>query len=194
MISNKLFKLAKLIKCISELNTDQGVLISDVEFAVGVEVFVQDEETGDLIPAPAGKYETDTQIITVNEQGIIEAIEEKQPETIENPEETPAEEEEKPAEEEEQKPVEQEEETPAEEEEAPAEEEEDKDAKIAELQGLLDAANAKIAELEALVAEYQAKEKETPESIEEEDRKQHEQKYTAMSRTERMLNALKNKK
>lgn len=193
MISNKLFKLAKLIKCISELNTDQGVLISDVEFAVGVEVFVQDEEIGDLIPAPAGKYETDTQIITVNEQGIIEAIEEKQPETIENPEETPAEEEEKPAEEEEQKPVEQEEETPAEE--TPAEEpEEDKDAKIAELQGLLDAANARIAELEALVAEYQAKEKETPESIEEEDRKQHEQKYATMSRTERMLNALKNKK
>lgn len=192
MISNKLFKLAKLIKCISELNTDQGVLISDVEFAVGVEVFVQDEETGDLIPAPAGKYETDTQIITVNEQGIIEAIEEKQSEPIENPEETPAVEEEKPAEEEEQKPVEQEEETPAEE--TPAEEEEDKDAKIAELQGLLDAANAKIAELEALVADYQAKEKETPESIEEEDRKQHEQKYATMSRTERMLNALKNKK
>ena len=192
MISNKLFKLAKLIKCISELNTDQGVLISDVEFEVGVEVFVQDEETGDLIPAPAGKYETDTQIITVNEQGIIEAIEEKQSEPIENPEETPAEEEEKPAEEEEQKPVEQEEETPAEEQ--PAEEEEDKDAKIAELQGLLDAANAKIAELEALVADYQAKEKETPESIEEEDRKQHEQKYATMSRTERMLNALKNKK
>lgn len=191
MISNKLFKLAKLIKCISELNTDKGVLISDVEFAVGVEVFVQDEETGDLVQAPAGQYETDTQIITVNEQGIIEAIEEKQPETIENPEETPAEEE-KPVEQEE-KPVEQEEETPAEEQ--PAEEpEEDKDAKIAELQGLLDAANAKIAELEALVAEYQAKEKETPESIEEEDRKQHEQKYATMSRTERMLNALKNKK
>lgn len=184
MISNKLFKLAKLIKCISELNTDKGVLISDVEFAVGVEVFVQDEETGDLVQAPAGQYETDTQIITVNEQGIIEAIEEKQSEPIENPEETPAEEE---------KPVEQEEETPAEEQ--PAEEpEEDKDAKIAELQGLLDAANAKIAELEALVAEYQAKEKETPESIEEEDRKQHEQKYATMSRTERMLNALKNKK
>ena len=99
MISNKLFKLAKLIKCISELYTDKGVLISDVEFAVGVEVFVQDEETGDLVQAPAGQYETDTQIITVNEQGIIVAIEEKQSEPIENPEETPAEEE-KPAEEE----------------------------------------------------------------------------------------------
>ncbi len=189
MISNKLFKLAKLIKCINELNTNNGVLISDVEFEVGVEVFIQDAETGDLVPAPAGQYETDTQIITVNEQGIIDKIEEKESAPIENPEETPApEEEEKPAEEEE-KPVEQAEET----EEQPAEEE-DKDAKIAELQGLLDAANAKIAELEAIITDYKEKEQETPETIEEEDRKQHEQKYATMTRSERMLNALKNRK
>ncbi len=184
MISNKLLKLARLIKCITEVATDKGMLITDGEFAVGMEVFVTDEETGDLIPAPAGEYIADEQIITVNEQGIIEKIEEKQQETP--IEDMPAEPEETPAEEE----IEQEEETPAEEEETPAEDEEDKDAKIAELQGLLDAANAKIAELEAIIADYKEKEQETPESIEEEDRNI---KTPQLTRAERMMNALKNK-
>lgn len=207
MISNKLLKLARLIKCITEIATDKGLLITDVELGVGVEVFVTDPETGDMVPAPAGEYITDNgDTVVVNQQGIVDSITAK---TDEQPIEDNPEEDEKPAEEEkpaennpeedenpEEKPAEEEapaeEEKPAEEqpEETPAEDEnpDEKDAKIAELQGLLDAANAKIAELEALVAEYQAKEQETPESIDEENRKQEN-----TSRTDRILNAYKNR-
>ena len=211
MISNKLLKLARLIKCISEISTDNGLLITDVEFEVGVEVFVTDPETGDLTPAPAGTYTSDDLVIVVNEQGIIESISDKtnDAENIENPAETPETLEDNKEDEEEKKDEEEEktdEEEKSDEEEEKKEEEEkldeeetpdEKDAKIAELQGLLDAANAKIAELEALIAEYKAKEEETPESIEEENRKhvmQHTEKEETANRTERILNALKNKK
>lgn len=199
MISNKLLKLARLIKCITEVSTDNGLLITDVEFAVGVEVFVSDAETGDLTPAPAGVYTTDDQVITVNEQGIIESIEAKGGEESIEDEEKPQEteenlEDEEKKDEEEKKEDEPQEEPKAEDEEEKKDEEnleDEKDAKIAELQGLLDAANAKIAELEAIIADYKAKEQETPESIDEENRKQVMQ--SANTRTDRILNVLKNK-
>lgn len=193
MISNKLLKLARLIKCITEVSTDNGLLITDVEFAVGVEVFVSDPETGDLTPAPAGVYTTDDQVITVNEQGIIESIEAKGGEESIEDEEKPQETEEN-LEDEENKEDEPQDEPKEEDEEEKKDEEnleDEKDAKIAELQGLLDAANAKIAELEAIIADYKAKEQETPESIDEENRKQVMQ--SANTRTDRILNALKNK-
>lgn len=176
MLTNRLLKLARLIKCIAEVQTDKGLLITDSELAVGVEVFVTDAETGDLTPAPVGEYNTDTQVIVVNEQGIIETITEKTTEeTVEN-EPVPQEE-----------PVQEEETEPATEEET--EEEDEKDKIIADLQAQLDAANAKIAELEAVIAEYKAKEEQTEETIEEEDKKE----TLNLSRTERMLNALKKK-
>lgn len=72
---SKLLAFAKLIKCVQEVNTNNGVLISEGEIAVGTEVFIADEN-GDLAPATDGVYETENVIYTI-ESGIVTAIEEK---------------------------------------------------------------------------------------------------------------------
>lgn len=74
----KLLKFAKMLKLMTETNTNNGILIADNELAVGVEVFIQDEE-GNLVPANDGEYETDDTIITV-EGGKVTDIKAKEPE------------------------------------------------------------------------------------------------------------------
>lgn len=133
---SKLLAFAKLIKCVQEVNTNNGVFISEGEIVVGTEVFIADEN-GDLVPATDGEYETENVIYTI-ESGIVTAIEEKT-EPIEEPVEEPTE------------PVVEENATeePIEE---PAEEPtatDEKDARIAELEAEIETLNQRIAELEA---------------------------------------------
>lgn len=133
---SKLLAFAKLIKCVQEVNTNNGVLISEGEIAVGTEVFIADEN-GDLVPATDGVYETENVIYTI-ESGIVTAIEEKT-EPIEEPVEEPTE------------PVVEENAT-----EEPIEDvveeptaTDEKDARIAELEAEIETLNQRIAELEA---------------------------------------------
>lgn len=84
MKKNNLLKLAKLIKCVQEVTTDNGMLISEDEIIVGSEVFVADEN-GDLVPAADGEYQTENQIIKV-ESGVVVEIREKDAEPIEETE------------------------------------------------------------------------------------------------------------
>lgn len=78
MNKSKLLQFARLLKMMSELNTNNGILIADSDIEVGVEVFVQNEE-GELIPANDGEYETDDAIYTV-EGGKVTDIKAKEPE------------------------------------------------------------------------------------------------------------------
>lgn len=62
---------------LAEITTDKAVLIVDGELAEGLEVFVRDEEAEDGVkPAEDGTYETETQVIEV-EDGKIAKITEK---------------------------------------------------------------------------------------------------------------------
>lgn len=132
----RLLQFARLLKMMQEVNTDNGVLISETDIVVGTEVFIADEN-GDLVPATDGEYENENVIYTI-ESGIVTAIEEKT-EPIEEPVEEPTE------------PVVEENATeePIEE---PAEEPtatDEKDARIAELEAEIETLNQRIAELEA---------------------------------------------
>ena len=139
--------------------TDKGELVFDGELAVGVEVFVEDEN-GELIPAPNGEYDAENSVIVV-EDGKVAEIKEKEAENA--PEET-NEETEEPAENVE---AEQIDEPAAESAEAPAQEEAEQESiedKVARLEGLVNGfvegvekiVNA-IAALEDRVAELENK-------------------------------------
>ena len=93
MITNKLLRLAKALLSLSQTETDKGTLIAENELAVGVEVFIEDEN-GEMVAAPDGDYTTDDKVITVvegkvteikdKEKEVTEPIEEpKQEETVE---------------------------------------------------------------------------------------------------------------
>ena len=77
--------LARLLKLYSEVNTKEGLLISEDELEVGTEVFVVNDE-GLLTPANDGEYHTDEATYKV-ESGIIVSIEK-----VEKPVEVPVEE------------------------------------------------------------------------------------------------------
>lgn len=154
MTKQRLLQFARLIKCISEVNTDKGLLVTDAEMAVGVEVF-QTGEDGNLAPAADGEYETEKQVITI-ESGIVKAIVEKQTEITEEEiveeeiveevvEEEKLEEEKQPAEDEKEEEVEEQTEP------------DEKDAKIAELE----------AKIEELVKENEELKKKLEEPVEE---------------------------
>lgn len=139
--------------------TDKGELVFDGELAVGVEVFVEDEN-GELIPAPNGEYDAENSVIVV-EDGKVAEIKEKEAENA--PDET-NEETEEPAENVE---AEQIDEPAAESAEAPAQEEAEQESiedKVARLEGLVNGfvegvekiVNA-IAALEDRVAELENK-------------------------------------
>lgn len=158
-------ELARLLKLYSEVTTDDGVtLVSEGELAVGVEVFIINEN-GEMTPAPSGSYVSGDTTYTV-ESGVITAVEVKEEPIEEQPAEEEvvvegAEEEEVVIEENNENAEEavDEIETVVEEavavvEEAPAETEDEKDVKIRELED-------KIRELQAIIDEYKAKE-ETP--------------------------------
>ena len=83
-------KLAKLLLTFEEttVTTESGdtlVLVSDMPLGVGVEVFVEDMETGEMSPAPNGIYTQDGTTYTVS-GGLVTEVE-----TPEETEETPAE-------------------------------------------------------------------------------------------------------
>lgn len=142
--------------------TDKGELVFDGELAVGVEVFIEDEN-GELIPAPNGEYDAENSVIVV-EDGKVSEIKEKEAENA--PEETN----EEPANEEpadENVEAEQIDEPAAESAEAPAQEEAEQESiedKVARLEGLVNGfvegvekiVNA-IAALEDRVAELENK-------------------------------------
>lgn len=69
---------------LGRVSTDKGELVYDGELAVGIEVFVEDEN-GELQPAPDGEYATENSVITVKEGKVAEIKENE-------PEEAPAEE------------------------------------------------------------------------------------------------------
>lgn len=81
MNKTKLLKLARLLKCIKEKQTDKGLLIVEDEFEPNVEVFIPDEN-GDLVPAMDGLYEAEDVFITI-EGGVIKEIKLKEPEVTE---------------------------------------------------------------------------------------------------------------
>lgn len=142
--------------------TDKGELVFDGELAVGVEVFIEDEN-GELIPAPNGEYDAENSVIVV-EEGKVAEIKEKEAENA--PEETN----EEPANEEpadDNVEAEQIDEPAAESAEAPAQEEAEQESiedKVARLEGLVNGfvegvekiVNA-IAALEDRVAELENK-------------------------------------
>lgn len=160
MLNKNLFKLARLLKLLSEVSTNQGMLVSEGEIEVGTEVFVYDEE-GNAIPAPEGEYIVDGGEMTiVVVDGIVSEIRIKEEEPIEQPME--------PVEEEVVVVEEAEEDTPAEE---AAEEVEEVD--IEALKAEIEALKAENEELKAKIAEYEQKEKEVEEpSVEEEDKQE----------------------
>ena len=87
-----LYKLKKMLLSLSEISTNEGLLIYDGDnLEVGDEVFMEGEEG--LTPAKDGLYTYDNEIIEV-EGGVVKTISEKE---VEQPKE-PMQEEEKPEE------------------------------------------------------------------------------------------------
>lgn len=91
-------KLAKMLLTFEEVTvtTESGdtlVLVSDMPLGVGVEVFVEDTETGEMIPAPNGVYTKDGSTYTIS-GGVVTEVEtpEETEETTETTETTELEE------------------------------------------------------------------------------------------------------
>ena len=63
MNKRKLLKFAKMLNAFTELTTDNAVLISDGDIAVGSEVFIS--EGDEMIPAPDGEYKTENEVYVV---------------------------------------------------------------------------------------------------------------------------------
>lgn len=133
----KLFKLSKMLVKLSETKTDKGVLISDDELAVGVEVFIDTE--GELIPAEDGEYLTEDSKIVVKDGKVediqmVEEVKEEVKEEFKNDDIV---------------------EEALKETDAPQEDE--KDAKIKELETLLEEKEKLVKELEEKVKELEDK-------------------------------------
>lgn len=139
-MKEKLLKLAKLIMKFAETKVGDATWTHEGDLAVGVEVYVQDEQ-GEFVPVADGEYIVDEKKVKV-EGGKVVEIEVKEPEQPEQPEEM-----------EKKCGMEGEEPEPA-----PAEPEKDeKDLRIEELEGLLADRDAVIEELTAKVKELEDK-------------------------------------
>ena len=91
-----LYKLKKMLLSLSEISTNEGLLIYDGDnLEVGDEVFMEGDEG--LTPAKDGFYTYDNEIIEV-EGGVVKTISEKEVIQPEETIETPMQEEEKPEE------------------------------------------------------------------------------------------------
>lgn len=145
MDKTKLFKLAHLLLKFAEVPTDKGVLVSDGDLEVGVEVQLINAD-GEVVAAEDGEYKTESDVIKIEGGKVAEIA----------PIELPAEEE--PAEE-------LEEVTPAEEAPSVDEEKEQLKARVAELEAAVAEKDAKIEELTAEIE--QLKNKPVDEPIEE---------------------------
>ena len=89
----KLIKLAKLVMSFKSVTTDKQTLIYNDDLEVGVEVFIEDDSTGEILPAPNGDYTAEDMVITVAEGVITEVKPVEEPEEIEEPSKEPDEEE-----------------------------------------------------------------------------------------------------
>lgn len=134
-LKNKL-ELAKAILQLTQIPTDNGVLIADGELAVDVEVFVEGED-GDLIPAPDGIYTSSELVYTVEGGKIVNISNVTNTDPEPEPEPEPTE---------------------------PEHTEDERDAriaelesKVAELEATIEEKDAKITELEAQLAEANTK-------------------------------------
>ena len=145
-MNSKLYKLAKMVLNLAEIETDKAKLIIDGEAEVGKEVFVEDEN-GELVAPEDGEYVAEARILIIADGKIAEINKkEAEPEPEEAPEEQPEEveqEEEQPEQEPEQEP-----------EEAPAEDE--RDAEIARLQAQIEELNNIIAEKDEEIGKLKA--------------------------------------
>ena len=142
-MNSKLYKLAKMVLNLAEIETDKAKLIIDGEAEVGKEVFVEDEN-GELVAPEDGEYEAETQILVIAD-GKIAEINEKEQEGGEAPE----------AEQPEEAPVESEQaEEQPEAEEAP--EADPKDEEIAKLQAQIEELNNIIAEKDEEIGKLKA--------------------------------------
>jgi predicted RNase H-like nuclease (RuvC/YqgF family) len=184
MNKKNVFKLARLLKLLTEAVTNNGVLVAEGEIEVGSEVFVYNEE-GEAVPASDGEYIVEGGEVTiVVANGIVSEMRQKEEAPIEQPEEQPEEIVEN------EEAVEQEEETPQETPEEEAEQEEGVD--IEALKAEIEALKAENAELKAKVAEYEAKEKEAEEpSIDEEDRNEFSSQNGLSDKQKRAASILK---
>ncbi len=142
MDKQKLFKLAHLLLKFAEVPTDKGILVSEGDLEVGVDVQLVNAD-GEVVAAEDGDYLTESDTIKVEGGKVVEIT----------PIETPAEE--------------LEEEAPAEEAPAPVadEEKEQLKARVAELEAAVAEKDAKIEELTAEIE--QLKNKPVDEPIEE---------------------------
>lgn len=134
-MNSKLYKLAKLVLNLAEIETDKAKLIIDGEPEIGKEVFIEDENA-ELVAPEDGEYVAENQILVIADGKIAEINEKETEEPEQEPEQAPEE-------------VEQEEEAPENEpeqepEQAPVEDEKDK--RIAELE-------AQVAELNQVIVE-----------------------------------------
>lgn len=145
MDKTKLFKLAHLLLKFAEVPTDKGVLVSDGDLEVGIEVQLINAD-GEVVDAEDGEYKTETDVIKIEGGKVAEIA----------PIELPADEE---------TPAELEEEAPAEEVPAVDEEKEQLKARVAELEAAVAEKDAKIEELTAEIE--QLKNKPVDEPIEE---------------------------
>ena len=146
MDKTKLFKLAHLLLKFAEVPTDKGVLVSDGDLEVGIEVQLINAD-GEVVDAEDGEYKTETDVIKIEGGKVAEIA----PIELPADEETPAEE--------------LEDETPAEEAPAIDEEKEQLKARVAELEAAVAEKDAKIEELTAEIE--QLKNKPVDEPIEE---------------------------
>lgn len=163
-MNSKLYKLAKMVLNLAEIETDKAKLIIDGEAEVGKEVFVEDEN-GELVAPEDGEYEAETQILVIAD-GKIAEINEKEQEGGEAPE----------AEQPEEAPevIEQEEPEQPEAEEAP--EADPKDEEIAKLQAQIEELNNIIAEKDEEIGKLKAElEKSDAEPAEEQLKSQKEE-------------------
>ena len=76
----KLIKLAKLVMSFKSVTTDKQTLIYNNDLEVGVEVFVEDDSTGEILPAPNGDYTAEDMVITVVDGVITEVKPVEEPE------------------------------------------------------------------------------------------------------------------
>ena len=72
-----------MLLSLSQTTTDKGTLIAESELSVGVEVFIEDEN-GEIVNPENGEYETETQIIVV-EDGKVTEIKEKEEKNEDEP-------------------------------------------------------------------------------------------------------------
>ena len=126
----KLIKLAKLVMSFKSVTTDKQTLIYNNDLEVGVEVFVEDDSTGEILPAPNGDYTAEDMVITVADGVITEVKPVEEPAEPEEPANEPDEEE-------------------------FAEPEEPAEPEVDEKQAIIDELTAAIAEKDAKIAELQ---------------------------------------